>query len=76
MCRIGPQISHLFFVDDSLIFCHATMGDLHSIQEILTLYEHASRQQINKGKTTIFFNKAVSLDSKEENSNFLGVPKV
>lgn len=37
LCRTNPQISHLFFTNDSLIFCHATMGDLHSIQEIQTL---------------------------------------
>ena len=31
------------------------MDDLYLIQHILALYEHASTQQINRDKTTIFF---------------------
>ena len=52
------------------------MGDLVKIQDILTLYEQASDQQINRGKTTIFFSKAITEERKEEISNFLGVEEV
>ena len=41
LCKYGPQISHLFFTDDSMIFCRAKMGDVQALQLALTLYEKA-----------------------------------
>ena len=76
LCRSGPRISHLFFTDDTLIICRAGMGDLLALQDILDLYEKASGQQINRGKTTIFYSKAVSMERKVEISNFLWVLEV
>ena len=52
------------------------MGDLLALQDILDLYEKAFGQQINRGKTTIFFTKVVSVERKVELSNFLGVLEV
>ena len=48
LSRNSPQISHMFFAIDSLLFCQATMGDIQAIQGILNQYELVSRQQINK----------------------------
>ena len=64
LCRSGPKISHLFFVDDSLLFCRARLGDVLAIQALLGLYEKALGQMINAAKTTLFFSKNVSDDSK------------
>ena len=49
------------------------MGDLLELQDILNLYEQAFDQKVNRGKTTIFFSKAVSVEKREELSHFLGV---
>ena len=52
------------------------MVDLLALQDILDLYEKAFGQQINRGKTTIFYSKSISVERKVELSNFLGVLKV
>lgn len=33
--RGGPKLSHLFFADDSLIFCKASMEECNELQKIL-----------------------------------------
>ena len=76
LCKNGPKITNLFFADDTLLFCRARMEDLQAIQHILSLYEGAFGQQINREKTTLFFSKAVSEEKKREILSFLGVPEI
>ena len=52
--RYGPQVSHLFFVDDSVLFCRATEAECQRILNILAIYERGTGQKINKEKTNIF----------------------
>ncbi|KAF5441904.1 hypothetical protein F2P56_037144 [Juglans regia] len=54
----GPiTMNHLFFVDDSLLFCQAKLEELNCVLNILDLYEKGSGQVLNKDKSTIFFSK-------------------
>ena len=41
ICRGCPKITHLFFVDDSLLFCKANSQECQSLIDILQLYEAA-----------------------------------
>ena len=72
ICRGGPILSHLFFADDSLIFCKATLKECDKLQRLLAMYEKASGQQLNHAKTSLFFSSNTSRDVQEEIKNRLG----
>ena len=60
----GPQISHLFLVDDTLLFCRAEIREVQTSQNLLQKYKLALGQKINHGKTTLFFGNSISLVKK------------
>ena len=76
LCRSSTKISHLFFADDSLLFCRARVEDVEAIQALLNLYEKALGQKINSAKTTMFFSKNVLDPTKETIKNLLGVAEI
>lgn len=56
VARGSHSINHLFFADDSIMFCQATTREWEKIWSLLKVYEDASGQGINKSKTKIFFS--------------------
>lgn len=56
VARESQYINHLFFVDDSLVFCKANIAESIELLKLLDIYEVASGQGINKHKIDIFFN--------------------
>jgi hypothetical protein len=73
IARGGTKINHLFFVDDSLLFCRANFMEWGNLQEILDIYEKASRQKLNRDKTSIFFSKNTKEEFKEYIASISGV---
>ena len=66
VCREGPILSHLFFADDSLIFCKASLDECDALQKALRVYEEASGQELNRAKTSLFFSSNTPTTIKEE----------
>lgn len=66
------MVSHLFFADDSLLFCKATNCECRKLVEILELYEAASRQKVNTEKSSIFFNHNTPQERRRDVIDILG----
>ena len=58
--RAEPMVSHLFFVDDSIIFSRASEDKCSTIINILNTYERASGQKVNFEKSSFFFSPNVN----------------
>ena len=71
-CHGGVHISHLLFADDSLLFYEAKLEEGRRLLSLLTQYEAASGQAINRQKTTLFFSPNTSHEVQEDIRSLFG----
>lgn len=76
ICKRAPVVSKLFFANDTLIFCRATVPEIRWVKDILRIYEEASGQVINLGKSEIMFSGGLSEEKGDELAMELGVQRV
>ncbi|XP_040987781.1 uncharacterized protein LOC121235500 [Juglans microcarpa x Juglans regia] len=57
-------VNHLFFADDSLLFCKANPLEWIKLFKLLNSYEAASGQKLNIDKSAIFFSKNTRVDAE------------
>ena len=72
ICRGCSRVTHLFFADDSLLFCRAERQDCIKLVEILKLYEAASRQKVNADKSAVNFSHNTTPEARSEVLEILG----
>ncbi|KAL0408380.1 UNVERIFIED_CONTAM: putative mitochondrial protein [Sesamum radiatum] len=73
VARNAPQINHLLFADDTVIYCKAVVEEVLWVKEVLKQYELASGQLINKEKSCMVFSKNTLVTRREELSNIMEV---
>ena len=66
VCRGAPRISHLLFVDDSVIFYRVTAEEGSRVLKVLVDYKGDSGQKLNKEKTSLFFSKNTRREVQEQ----------
>ncbi len=76
VARGAPKISHLFFADDSLLFCKANIEEVTIIQYLLHLYEKTLGQRVNTDKTCFFFQQKYSFFYSRSASSTVGCPLI
>jgi hypothetical protein len=69
----GPHVTHLLFVDDSIVFLEESQDNMEALKDILIKYEAALGQCVNLQKSSIFFGKGCHEETKVELKNVLGV---
>lgn len=62
--RFSPPISHLFFVDDVMVFCRANKDNIEDVSKCLDQYCKWTGQLINLDKSRILFSKNTSNTTK------------
>ncbi|XP_059440462.1 uncharacterized protein LOC132172916 [Corylus avellana] len=70
----GMRINHLFFADDSLLFCKAMEQEWNCLKTVLGVYEEVSGQRLNNNKASIFFSRNTSQATKDQIMAVVGVP--
>lgn len=73
--RAGPPISHMFFADDSLLFCQANEGECDKLLSLLQVYAKASGQHVNFQKSALLFGKTVPLEIQQNIICMTGISK-
>ncbi|XP_039684948.1 uncharacterized protein [Medicago truncatula] len=68
----GPQISHLLFADDVLIFTKANTSQFHFIQNLFERFSRASSLKINISKSRAFYSSGVPQAWKNRLLNRIG----
>ncbi|CAM8995607.1 unnamed protein product [Rhodiola kirilowii] len=73
ICRGVPNITHLFFADDCMIYARATEEDFAELKDILDRYEEVFGQRINFSKSDVLFSRNVDPVQKKLLANLMGV---
>ena len=70
------KLTHLFFADDSLLFCRANSTECSKVMDLLSVYEDVLGQKINRDKTALFFSKSVTEANRQIIKGVLGVREI
>ena len=73
LSRGGPQLSHICFADDLILFAEASVTQIRVIRKVLEKFCKASGQKVSLQKSKIFFSNNVSRGREERISRESGI---
>lgn len=72
----APQVSHLLFADDSLLFTRENASEGQKILQVLATYQQASGQMVNLDKSEVSFSQNVPIEERNMICGMMGVTAV
>lgn len=76
LTKTAPNISHLFFADDLLLFTKANLDSCKNLMDAINMFSLASGQVVNFEKLGIFFSKKVHKKHQEIMSRLMKIKKM
>lgn len=73
MSRGGPDISHLLFVDDVMLFCRASSSQVNLVMETLNNFCEGSGLKVNLEKSKAMCSPMISRTRRDELSNLSAI---
>uniref|UniRef100_A0A803NZ18 Reverse transcriptase domain-containing protein n=2 Tax=Cannabis sativa TaxID=3483 RepID=A0A803NZ18_CANSA len=73
IARNSTPISHLFYADDSIFFCNATVANSENLLNCIRTYEEWSGQRVNKQKSGLVFSPNTPRSCREEIKQKMGI---
>ena len=70
-----PRVNHLLFADDTMFFCHSSPESCNNLIKILSEYEEASGQKINRNKSAVTFSSKTPVEMKNAAKAILNINK-
>lgn len=68
------SVSHLFFANDSLLFCETSASNCIVVRTILTFYGRGSGQRVNMEKSMFVYSRDITEELADKLSCSLRVP--
>jgi hypothetical protein len=66
ICRRAPDISHLLFADDSILFFEASVEQALVAKSVLDRYEEATGQLVSLGKCSVMYGDGCTPDMQDQ----------
>ncbi|GAA0152536.1 hypothetical protein LIER_10991 [Lithospermum erythrorhizon] len=72
----SPQINHILFADDTMLFCKASVSESTGVMQILRDYERASGQKVNVNKCSVIFEARTPEGLRQRIQQVMGMREV
>lgn len=72
----GPQVTHLFFADDFMLFCRVVEDEIQTVKSILEIFDNVTGQQVNFDKSSILFILNINTQVRDDIMSIFGITKL